>query len=247
VDRANTPIDEEGNYDYDSLAAVDIDLFNEQLTRLIEGEDVEMPIYNFKTGRREETGTTIRVPTNEPIIVEGIHALNDQLTWSVPVKNKFKIYISALTQLNVDYSNRIPTTDSRLIRRIVRDHRTRGNPAIKTIKQWPSVRRAEEKNIFAFQENANVMFNSSLVYEMAALKLFAEPLLEAIDNDVPEHIESSRLLRFLSYFRPGAEEGKEYQLLGYPGAARLSVAGTTSIQPAGAQLISGGSQPPNLS
>ena len=201
VDRANTPIDEEGNYDYDSLAAVDIDLFNEQLTRLIEGEDVEMPIYNFKTGRREETGTTIRVPTNEPIIVEGIHALNDQLTWSVPVKNKFKIYISALTQLNVDYSNRIPTTDSRLIRRIVRDHRTRGNPAIKTIKQWPSVRRAEEKNIFAFQENANVMFNSSLVYEMAALKLFAEPLLEAIDNDVPEHIESSRLLRFLSYFR----------------------------------------------
>ncbi len=201
VDRAMTPIDEEGNYDFDSLAAVDIDLFNEQLTRLIEGEEVEIPIYNFKTGCREETGTRIRVPANEPIIIEGIHALNDQLTWSVPVKNKFKIYISALTQLNVDYSNRIPTTDSRLIRRIVRDHRTRGNPAVKTIKQWPSVRRAEEKNIFAFQENANVMFNSSLVYEMAALKLFAEPLLEAIDNDVPEHIESSRLLRFLSYFR----------------------------------------------
>ncbi|NLN88135.1 MAG: nucleoside kinase [Syntrophomonadaceae bacterium] len=201
VDRTMTPIDEEGNYDFDSLAAVDIDLFNEQLTRLIEGEEVEIPIYNFKTGRREENGITMKVPANETIIIEGIHALNDQLTWGVPVKNKFKIYISALTQLNVDYSNRIPTTDSRLIRRIVRDHRTRGNPAGKTIKQWPLVRRAEEKNIFAFQENANVMFNSSLVYEMAALKLFAEPLLEAIDNDVPEHIESSRLLRFLSYFR----------------------------------------------
>ncbi|MEQ8200225.1 MAG: nucleoside kinase [Syntrophomonadaceae bacterium] len=201
VDRCKTPIDEEGNYDYDSLAAVDIDLFNEHLTRLIEGEEMEIPIYNFKTGRREETGTRIKVPANETIIIEGIHALNDQLTWGVPVRNKFKIYISALTQLNVDYSNRIPTTDSRLIRRIVRDHRTRGNPAIKTIRQWPSVRRAEEKNIFAFQENANVMFNSSLVYELAALKLFAEPLLEAIDNDVPEHVEASRLLRFISYFR----------------------------------------------
>lgn len=201
VDRVMTPLDEEGNYDYDCLAAVDIDLFNDQLARLIEGEEVEIPIYNFKTGRREEEGYRIKIPTNEPIILEGIHALNDQLTFSVPVKNKFKIYISALTQLNVDYSNRIPTTDSRLIRRIIRDHRTRGNPAIKTIRQWASVRRAEEKNIFPFQETANVMFNSSLVYELAALKLFAEPLLEAIDNDMPEHVESSRLLRFLSYFR----------------------------------------------
>lgn len=201
LDRTLTPVDEEGNYDYDSLAAVDIDLFNEQLTRLIEGEEVEIPIYNFKTGRREEVGYKIKVPTNEPIILEGIHALNDELTFSVPVRNKYKIYVSALTQLNVDYSNRIPTTDSRLIRRIIRDHRTRGNPALNTIRQWPSVRRAEEKNVFAFQENANVMFNSSLVYELSALKLFAEPLLESIDNDVPEHVESSRLLRFLSFFR----------------------------------------------
>ncbi len=201
VDRCYTPQDEYGGLDFESLEAMDLDLFNEHLTRLINGEEVEMPVFNFKTGNREEHGINIRVPDGEPIIIEGIHGLNERLTWSIPRHNKFLIYISALTQLNVDYSNRIPTTDSRLIRRIIRDSRTRGNSAKETIQRWPSVRRGEEKNIFPFQENADIMFNSSLVYELSVLKLYAESLLEAIENDDPEHVEASRLLRFLSYFR----------------------------------------------
>ncbi|MDD4802289.1 MAG: nucleoside kinase [Syntrophomonas sp.] len=201
VDRNRTPLDEKGNLNFESLEALDIDLFNEHLTRLINGEEVEIPVYNFKTGNREYLDVKIKVPAGEPIIIEGIHGLNERLTWSIPRINKFQIYISALTQLNVDYSNRIPTTDSRLIRRIIRDSRTRGYSARNTIRQWPSVRRGEERYIFPFQENADVMFNSSLVYELSVLKLYAEPLLEAIDNDQPEHVEASRLLRFLSYFR----------------------------------------------
>jgi uridine kinase len=201
IDRELTPLDEEGNYDFDSIDAMNLDLFNDHLSRLVKGEEVEVPIYNFRTGCAEECGIKMKVPPGEVIILEGIHALNDHLTWSIPAANKFKIYISALTQLNVDYSNRIPTTDTRLLRRIVRDNRTRGNSALNTIRQWPSVRRGEEKNIFPFQENADVMFNSSLVYELAVLKMYVEPLLENIDNDCPEHIEASRLLRFLSYFR----------------------------------------------
>lgn len=201
VDRSRTPKDEFGNYDFEALDALDIDLFNEHLTRLIDGEEVEIPIYNFKTGSSENKGVLIKVPPGEPIIIEGIHGLNERLTWRIPLVNKFKIYISALTQLNVDYSNRIPTTDCRLIRRIIRDARTRGYSAQNTIKCWPSVRRGEERNIFTYQENADVMFNSSLVYELAALKLYVEPLLEAISNEYPEHVEASRLLRFLSYFR----------------------------------------------
>jgi len=201
VDRCHTPVDIDGDLDFESLDAMDLDLLNDHLTRLINGEEVEMPIFNFKTGNKEEHGINIRVPQGEPIIIEGIHGLNERLTQSIPKANKFQIYISALTQLNVDYSNRIPTTDCRLLRRIIRDHRTRGNSALDTIKRWPSVRRGEEKNIFPFQENADVMFNSSLVYELSVLKLLAEPLLEAIDNDQPEHIQASRLLRFLSYFR----------------------------------------------
>jgi len=201
VDRCHTPVDIDGDLDFESLDAMDLDLLNDHLTRLINGEEVEMPIFNFKTGNKEEHGINIRVPQGEPIIIEGIHGLNERLTQSIPKANKFQIYISALTQLNVDYSNRIPTTDCRLLRRIIRDHRTRGNSALDTIKRWPSVRRGEEKNIFPFQENADVMFNSSLVYELSVLKLLAEPLLEAIDNDEPEHIQASRLLRFLSYFR----------------------------------------------
>jgi Uridine kinase len=201
VDRSRTPKDENGNYDFEALDALDIDLFNEHLTRLIDGEEVEIPVYNFKTGSSEKKGVFIKVPPGEPIIIEGIHGLNERLTWRIPLVNKFKIYISALTQLNVDYSNRIPTTDCRLIRRIIRDARTRGYSAQNTIKCWPSVRRGEERNIFTYQENADVMFNSSLVYELAALKLYVEPLLEAIGNEHPEHVEASRLLRFLSYFR----------------------------------------------
>lgn len=201
VDRIHTPLGEDGNYDFESLDALNVDLFNDHLTRLIDGEEVEIPIYNFKNGTTENHGVNIKVPPGEPIIIEGIHGLNERLTWRIPVVNKFKIYISALTQLNVDYSNRIPTTDSRLIRRIIRDSRTRGYSALNTIKCWPSVRRGEEKNIFPFQENADVMFNSSLVYELSVLKLYVEPLLEAIGNEYPEHVEASRLLRFLSYFR----------------------------------------------
>ncbi len=201
VNRSHTPLDEEGEYDFETIDAMDLELFNDHLVRLINGEEVEMPVYNFKTGNREEQGVKIVVPPGEPIIIEGIHGLNEKLTYSIPKNSKYHIYISALTQLNVDYSNRIPTTDCRLLRRIVRDHRTRGNSAINSINRWPSVRRGEEKNIFPFQENADIMFNSSLVYELSVLKLYAEPLLEAIDNDHPEHMEASRLLRFLSYFR----------------------------------------------
>jgi len=201
VDRSHTPLGEDGTYDFESLDALNVDLFNDHLARLIDGEEVEIPIYNFKTGTSESHGVKIKVPPGEPIIIEGIHGLNERLTWRIPAVNKFKIYISALTQLNVDYSNRIPTTDSRLIRRIIRDSRTRGYSALSTIKCWPSVRRGEEKNIFPFQENADVMFNSSLVYELSVLKLYVEPLLEAIGNEYPEHVEASRLLRFLSYFR----------------------------------------------
>lgn len=201
VDRVSTPRDIDGEYDFESLDALKLDLFNEHLARLIDGEEVEMPVYNFKTGTTEEHGVKIKVPPGEPIIIEGIHGLNERLTWKIPLINKFKIYISALTQLNVDYSNRIPTTDCRLLRRIIRDSRTRGYSALNTIKYWPSVRRGEERDIFPFQENADVMFNSSLVYELSVLKMYAEPLLEAITNEYPEHVEASRLLRFLSYFR----------------------------------------------
>lgn len=201
VDRYKTPKDSAGNYDFESLDALKLDLFNEHLTRLIDGEEVEIPLFNFRNGRNEPRGVMIKVPAGEPIIVEGIHGLNDRLTWKIPMSNKFKIYISALTQLNLDYSNRIPTTDSRLIRRIIRDSRTRGYSALNTIQRWPSVRAGEEKNIFPFQENADVMFNSSLVYELSALKPYVEPLLENISYEDPEHVEASRLLRFMSYFR----------------------------------------------
>jgi uridine kinase len=161
-----------------------------------------MPVYNFKTGTSEPSGLTIQVPEGEPIIIEGIHGLNDRLTWTVPQEQKFKIYVSALTQLNIDNTNRIPTTDSRLIRRIIRDNRTRGHNALNTIKRWPSVRRGEEKNIFPFQENADIIFNSSLVFELPVLKQYAEPLLMDISDQYPEYMEAKRLLKFLSYLNP---------------------------------------------
>ncbi|MDD3365321.1 MAG: nucleoside kinase, partial [Syntrophomonas sp.] len=178
-----------------------LELFNDHLSRLINNEEVEIPVYNFKKGCCEERGVMIKVPPGEPIIIEGIHGLNDRLTWRIPQERKYKIYVSALTPLNLDYSNRIPTTDCRLIRRIIRDSRTRGYAALDTIKCWPSVRRGEEKNIFPFQENADVMFNSSLVYELSVLKPYAESLLLDINDEHPEHVEARRLLRFLSYFR----------------------------------------------
>ncbi|WP_054697074.1 nucleoside kinase [Syntrophomonas palmitatica] len=202
VNRDRTPRDENGEYDFEALEALRLERFNQDLLGLIRGEIVEMPVYNFKSGCCEPMGIPMKVPPGEPIIIEGIHGLNDKLTSLILPEQKFKIYISALTQLNIDYTNRIPTTDSRLIRRIVRDARTRGYSAINTLKQWPSVRRGEEKNIFPYQENADVMFNSSLVYELSVLKPVAEPLLREITADYPEHMEARRLLKFLSYFRP---------------------------------------------
>jgi len=206
IDQKLTPLDENGEYDFEALEALKLDLFNDHLTRLINGEEVEMPIYNFKQGSCLEKGINISVPAGEPIIIEGIHGLNDQLTWSIPREQKFKIYVSALTQLNIDYANRIPTTDCRLIRRIIRDSRTRGYSALNTIKRWPSVRRGEEKHIFPFQENADIMFNSSLVYELAALKPLVEPLLKEISDDHREYVEARRLLKFLGYFRSISSE-----------------------------------------
>ncbi|MEN6351027.1 MAG: nucleoside kinase, partial [Syntrophomonas sp.] len=202
VDRGLTPRDEDGDYDFEALEALKVDLFNQQLLRLINGEEVELPKYNFKKGCCEPVGLPTKVPPGELIIIEGIHGLNDRLTWCIPAEQKFKIYISALTQLNIDYTNRIPTTDSRLIRRILRDSRTRGYSALETIGRWPSVRRGEDRNIFPFQENADVMFNSSLVYELAALKPFVEPLLRQIGPEFPQHVEARRLLKFATYFKP---------------------------------------------
>ncbi len=200
VDRDKTPLDEDGKLDFESIDSVDTKQFNLDLERLLAGEEVELPVFNFQTGKREYTGHMLKINENQPIIIEGIHGLNEKLTQRIPKKDKFKIYISALTQLNIDDHNRIPTTDIRLLRRIVRDSRYRGHSAQRTIDMWPSVRRGEQRNIFPFQEDADVMFNSALVYELAVLKKHAEPLLEAITEDEQEYIEAKRLLKFLSYF-----------------------------------------------
>ncbi|MEW6622843.1 MAG: nucleoside kinase [Bacillota bacterium] len=202
VDREKTPRDEYGEFDFEALEAIDLDLFNDHLTKLIQGYEIELPIFNFITGRRELSGHRIRIKPDQPIIIEGIHGLNEKMTYSIPKDHKFKVYASCLTQLNIDDHNRIPTTDVRKIRRIVRDHKYRGYSALYTIKIWPSVRRGEEKNIFPFQEDADIMFNSALIYELAVLKPFAEPLLKEIGPENEEYIEAQRLLRFLSYFLP---------------------------------------------
>src|SRR5690554_3030065 len=202
VDRVNTPVNEEGEPDFEALESIDLDLFNSQLTALILGEEVKVPRYNFLTGRRESRGEALRIRENQPIIIEGIHGLNERLTASVPKDRKFKIYVSALTQLNVDGHNRIPTTDNRLVRRIVRDSKFRNHDALTTIQLWPAVRRGEEKNIFPFQEEADVMFNSALIHELAILKRYIEPLLEKIGPEVPEFSEAHRLRKFLKYFLP---------------------------------------------
>lgn len=200
VNREDTPLDEDGKYDYESIEAVDLDLFNSDLAKLLAGEEVEIPRFNFVSGKREYTGEKIKIDEKHPIIIEGIHGLNNRLTEAIPQKNKFKIYISALTQLNLDAHNRIHTTDARLIRRMVRDYKYRGNSAETTLERWDSVRRGEERNIFPFQEEADVMFNSALVYELSVLKKYAVPLLKEIDNSSVLYKESKRLLRFLSYF-----------------------------------------------
>ncbi len=197
---ANIPIDEFGNPDFESLDAIDVELFNEHMTDLVNGKTVDLPVYNFVTGRREYKGNYTRLGEEDILVIEGIHGLNDKLSYSLSRDMKFKIYISALTTLNVDEHNRISTTDGRLIRRIVRDARTRGASAKDTIEMWPSVRRGEERNIFPYQEEADVMFNSALIYELAILKPYAEPLLFDINIDSKASLEANRLLKFLDYF-----------------------------------------------
>ena len=200
VEREKTPKDKDGNYNFECLEAIDVELFNRDMLDLLDGKEVALPTFNFKTGKREYTGVTKKLGSQDVLVIEGIHCLNDTLTYRLSKENKFKIYISALTQLNIDEHNRIPTTDGRLIRRIVRDARTRGASAKRTIAMWPSVRRGEEENIFPYQEDADVMFNSALIYELAVLKLYAEPILFSVEKDCPEYVEAKRLLKFLDYF-----------------------------------------------
>lgn len=200
VNRELTPLDEFGEKNYECLEAIDVEQFNKDMLDLLEGKRVELPSFNFKTGQREYKGDFLKLDTGDILVIEGIHGLNEALSHALPKENKFKIYISALTQLNVDEHNRIPTTDGRLLRRLVRDARTRGTSAKDTIARWPSVRRGEERNIFPFQEEADVMFNSALIYELACLKVYAEPLLFGIDKNEPEYLEAKRLLKFLDYF-----------------------------------------------
>lgn len=200
VNREDTPRDADGKYNYECLEAIDIELFNRDMTDLLNGKEVELPTFNFKTGHREYKGKYKKLGKDDILVIEGIHGLNDKLSYSLPKKSKFKIYISALTQLNLDEHNRIPTTDGRLIRRMVRDARTRGTSAKDTIAMWSSVRRGEEEYIFPFQEQADVMFNSALIYELAVLKQYAEPILFGIPKECPEYIEAKRILKFLDYF-----------------------------------------------
>ena len=200
VNRVDSPRDADGNYNYEVLECLDVELFNRDMTALLNGEEVELPYYNFKKGVREYHGNRLRLGEEDLLVIEGIHCLNDRLSHSLPKESKYKIYISALTQLNVDEHNRIPTTDGRLLRRMVRDARTRGASAQDTIRMWPSVRRGEEENIFPYQEEADAMFNSALIYELAVLKQYAQPLLFRIPRSSEEYLEAKRLLKFLDYF-----------------------------------------------
>lgn len=200
LDRDKTPIDEDGNPDFEALEAIDLKLFNSHLTKLIQGQEAYIPIFNFITGKRERRKESIKVDSEHPLIIEGIHGLNNVLTSSVPKEKKYKIYVSALTQLRLDDHNRISTTGSRLLRRIVRDSWSRQSDAKRTIAMWPSVLRGAERNIFPFQEEADIMFNSALVYELSVLKKYAEPLLQRIEPGEPEYLTSKYLLKFLSYF-----------------------------------------------
>lgn len=207
VDRELCPKHPDGSFDFECLESIDVKLFNEDMNRLLKGEAVDMPSFNFKTGKREYRGRKLVLGPDDILVIEGIHGLNDRLSQLIPPEHKFKIYISALTQLNIDEHNPLSTTDERLIRRIVRDARTRGTNAMETIAMWPSVRKGERENIFPFQEQADVMFNSALVYELAVLKVYAEPLLFGIERDCPEYLEAKRLLKLLDYFLPMPADG----------------------------------------
>lgn len=225
VDREKTPLDENGQYDFECLEAVDLNLFNSDMGKLLEGDEIELPYFNFKTGKREYKGEYLQLGPEDVLVIEGIHGLNNRLLSTLPAEAKFKIYISALTQINMDEHNAIPTTDGRLIRRIVRDALTRGSSAERTIKMWQSVRRGEEKNIFPFQEHADVMFNSALIYELAVLKMYAEPLLFAIPRESPQHLQAKRLLKFLDYFLqvPSEDVGRNSILREFIGGSCFKV------------------------
>lgn len=200
LNRVDSPKNPDGTYNYEALEALDRAQFNKDMSALLLGETVSLPQYNFKTGMREYRGDVLTLGRDDILVIEGIHCLNDRLSYSLPMESKFRIYVSALTQLNIDEHNRIPTTDCRLLRRMVRDARTRGASAQDTIRMWPTVRRGEEQHIFPFQESADLMFNSATVYELAVLKQYAEPLLFSIPRDSEEHMEAKRLLKFLDYF-----------------------------------------------
>ncbi|HZH92740.1 MAG TPA: nucleoside kinase, partial [Tissierellaceae bacterium] len=206
VNREDTPLRKDGEPDFESIDAIDLDLFNSDLVKLLEGESVQLPKFNFITGKREASGKWISVDRDHPIIIEGIHGLNPKLTIDIPEKNKFKVYISALTQLNIDNHNRISTTDTRLIRRMVRDVKFRGNEPSRTFEMWQGVRSGEEKFIFPFQEEADAMFNSSLVYEMSVLKKYIMPLLQEVTPESVYYSEAKKLLKFLKYFNPIEDE-----------------------------------------
>lgn len=201
VNRVETPLTPEGAYDYESLHALNLELFNQDLVALMQGKEVVLPRYDFVTGERNDgAGPRLSIAPEQPIIVEGIHGLNEELTHAVPRDEKFKIYVSALTQLNIDMHNRIPTTDARFVRRLVRDYQFRGSSALKTLRQWPDVRRGEDKNIFPFQEDADAVFNSALIYELAVLKKYALPLLSAVKPEDDGYAEARGILRIISEF-----------------------------------------------
>ena len=206
VEREDTPRDENGEYNFEHIEAIDLKLFNDHLTKLLNGEEIPVPTFNFKTGHREYNGETMKIKDNEVLVIEGIHCLNDRLTASIPKEQKYKVYASALTVLNTDNYNRISTTDTRLIRRTVRDNNFRGYDALYTLQKWDSVNRGEENYIFPFQEEADSMFNTSLVYEICVLKKYAMPLLAAIDKTHPEYSEAKSLYEFMKYFEDISDE-----------------------------------------
>lgn len=200
LDRELSPRDENGNYNFETIASLDVDLLTKHINQLLDGEEIDVPSYNFITGKREYRGHKLKIGEKDVLVMEGIHGLNGTLTNEIPEDAKYRIYVSALNQINLDEHNRIPSSDGRLLRRIVRDAMTRGNDARETISRWDSVRKGEEDNIFPYQEEADVMFNSAQIYEIAVLKQYAEPLLFAVPKDCPEYQEAKRLLKFLEYF-----------------------------------------------
>jgi uridine kinase len=201
VDREHTPVDEFGEYDFEALEAIDIEYFNHQLNDLLEGREIDLPGFDFQTGQRKYTGKKLQLRPNDILVVEGIHGMNPGLLPHIDRKYTFNIFISALTQISFDRHTHISTADNRLLRRLIRDNSYRGYPAWETIKRWPSVRRGEEKNIFPHQENADIMFNSATLYELAVLKKYAEPVLKQVSESRPEYVEAIRLLKFLSWFK----------------------------------------------